>query len=106
VTGGWTGLVDEASLAVTALGLLTAGLVLARTRMPLPALAVLLEMLTGAGLLRLAAAPTLTRALAAGGILLVRQVAALGLRGRPPLAALSPRLQNLLQRVQRRTTAR
>lgn len=106
MNGGWAGAVDTASLVVTALGLLAAGLVLVRTGQLLPALGVLLEMLTGAGLLRLAAAPTLTRALAAGGVLLVRQVATLGLRGGLPLAGLSFRLQSLLRRVRWRTAPR
>jgi len=80
-------LVDAASLIVTALGIVVGGVVLVRTERLLPALAALLEMLTGAGLLRLAAAPTLTRALTAGSVLLVRRRAA---AGRPAAAPARP----------------
>lgn len=77
-------LLDSASLLVTAGALGVGALVLSRTRRLAPALASLMELLTAAGLLRLAAAPTLSRALAAGGILLVRRVATLGLHGVVP----------------------
>lgn len=99
MTGPWVALVDTASLAVTALALGVSALVLARTGRLLPALGVLLELLTGAGLLRLAAAPTLDRALAAAGVLLVRQLATLGLRGGLPTAAWALRLHDLLRRA-------
>ncbi len=104
MTGSWSGAVDAASLGVTALGLAAGGLVLARTRMLGPALAVLMEMLTGAGLLRLAAAPTLTRALGAGGVLLVRRLAILGLRA-DPLATLLSRLRQSVVELGRRLRA-
>lgn len=75
-------LVESASLWVTAAGLGVGALVLSRTGQVAPALAALMELLTAAGLLHLAAAPTLSHALAAGGILLVRRLATLGLRPR------------------------
>jgi len=76
---------DQASLLVTTFGLGVGALVLARTGRLIVSLTVFMDMLTAAGLLRLAAAPTLTRALAAGGVLLVRRLATLGLHGRDPL---------------------
>lgn len=81
----WTATVDGASLIVTGLGLVVGLLVLVRARQLGPALAAFLVMLTGAGLLRLAAAPTPARALAAGAVLLVRQLVTAGLRGANPL---------------------
>jgi len=83
----FAGVVDECSLVVTALGLVVGALLLARTRTLGPAVAVLMEMLTGAGLLRLAASPTWTRAAGAGGVLLVRRIVILGLSGRQPARA-------------------
>lgn len=75
-----------AALAVTGLGLVASAVVLVRTALLLPALAVLMEMLTAAGLLRLAAAPTYSRALGAGGVLLTRRLVVLGLTaGRAPV---------------------
>jgi len=82
----FAGVVDEGSLVVTALGLVVGALLLARTRTLVPAVAVLMEMLTGAGLLRLAASPTWTRAAGAGGVLLVRRIVILGLRADNPPA--------------------
>jgi len=99
-------LVDAASLIVTALGIVVGGVVLVRTERLLPALAALLEMLTGAGLLRLAASPTLTRALTAGSVLLVRRLATAGLRGALPLGGLPPRLQALTGRALKAVPAR
>ena len=103
----WAGVIDAASLIVTALGIVVGGVVLVRTERLLPALAALLEMLTGAGLLRLAAAPTLTRALTAGSVLLVRRLATAGLRGALPLGGLpSPRLRALTGRALKAVPAR
>jgi hypothetical protein len=99
VSATWAGIIDTASLIVTALGIVVGGVVLVRTERLLPALAALLEMLTGAGLLRLAAAPTLTRALTAGSVLLVRRLATAGLRGALPLGGLPPRLRALTGRA-------
>ncbi len=72
--GSWTQTVDTAALCVTALALVSGAVALVRIRQLGPALAVLMEMLTGAGLLNLAAAPTLDRALGAGGVLLIRSL--------------------------------
>lgn len=102
----WVGVVDTASLIVTALGVVVGGVVLVRTERLGPALAALLEMLTGAGLLRLAAAPTLTRALTAGAVLLVRRLATAGLRGALPLSGLPPRLRALTRRALKAGPAR
>lgn len=96
----WTGAVDAAALCVTALALAVGAVVVIRTRRLAPALACFMELLTGAGLLRLAASPTLTRALAAGGVLLVRRLAVLGLNG-DPLAGLLPGLRRLVARPPR-----
>ncbi len=78
---------DTAALCVTALALVSGAVALVRIRQLAPALAVLMEMLTGAGLLHLAAAPTLNRALGAGGVLLIRKLAILRLK-EDPLGAL------------------
>lgn len=59
---------------MTGLALVVGTLVLARTRRPEVALVVLLELMTGAGLLRLAVDPTVTRVATAAGILLVRRL--------------------------------
>lgn len=99
MTATWAGAVDTASLVVTALGIVVGGTVLVRTERLQPGLAALLEMLTAAGLLRLAAAPTLTRALTAGAVLLVRRLATAGLRGTLPLEGLPARVRALPGRV-------
>jgi hypothetical protein len=53
-----TALVNSAALLVAGAAIVAAALVLARTRSLRQAVAVLLDLLTAAGLLRLAAAPT------------------------------------------------
>ncbi len=93
----WVGVVDTAALVVTALGIAVAGVVLVRTGRLQPSLAALLEMPTGAGLLRLAALPTPTRALTAGCVLLVRRLAAAGRHGLLPAGL--PRLRALTGRA-------
>jgi len=90
------GLLDTASLLVVAAGVGAGALVLVRTRALLPALASLLELLTAAGLLRLAATPTYDRAAAAAGVLVVRRLATLGLRGDLPGAGVAGRLRRSL----------
>jgi len=70
---------DAAALAVTAMGFAAAVVVLAATRAPRTALAVLLEFLLAAGLLRLAGGSWAGLATAAL-ILLVRRLAGAGLR--------------------------
>lgn len=102
----WVDVVDGASLIVTALGVVVGGVVLARTERLGPSLAALLEMLTAAGLLRLAAAPTLTRALTAVAVLLVRRLATAGLRGALPLSGLPPRLRALTGRARKAVSFR
>lgn len=98
MSGSWRGTVDAAALVVTALGLGVGVLLLARTHRLGPALGAFLLLLTGAGLLRLSAAPTLDRALGAGGVLAVRQLVTAGLRGGTPLAGSAGRLRNGLRR--------
>ncbi len=95
MSGSWTATVDTAALAVTGLGVGLAAFVLGRTRTPGAALAVLMEVLTAAGLLRLAAAPTVTRALAAAGVVVVRRLAVLGIRGGDPVAGVIRHLRTL-----------
>ena len=86
------GVIDAMALLVTALALLASAVVLLRTRQAAVALTVLLDMLAGAGLLRLAAGPTLARAAGAAGVLLVRQLVLFGLYGpaRPAAAPAEP----------------
>lgn len=74
-----TQVLPRLALAVTASGVLAAGVCLATTRDLRTALAVLLEMLTAAGLLRLAGPPSLRVTAAAGVVLLIRRLAVLGL---------------------------
>ncbi len=97
---------DQASLLVTTLGLGVVALVLARTGRLIVSLTVFMEMLTAAGLLRLAAAPTLARALAAGGVLLVRRLATLGLHRGDPLARTAAVLLGGMQRLRVAGSAR
>ena len=71
--------VAVAAMVVAAAGVLSAALVLARTRDLRLAVAVLLEFLTAAGLLRLTEATSVLPVLTAAGIILVRRVAIRGL---------------------------
>ncbi len=98
MSGSWRGTVDAAALVVTALGLVVGVLLLARTHRLGPALSAFLLLLTGAGLLRLSAAPTLDRVLAAGGVLAVRQLVTAGIRGATPLTGPAARLRGGLRR--------
>ncbi len=70
-----TAIYDAASLAVLTGAILAGGLVLAGTRQVAPALAVLLDLLLAAGLLRLAAEPTWTRLATAAAVVAVRKLA-------------------------------
>lgn len=73
----------SAALAVTVLGLLSAGAVLARAREVRLPIGVLLDFLLAAGLLRLAVAPT-SRALASAALIVViRKVVTFGLAQGP-----------------------
>ncbi len=74
-----TPLLNELALAVTAAGVVSAGACLATTRAWRAALAVLLDMLTAAGLVRLAEPPSVARTAGAALILLIRKLAVLGL---------------------------
>lgn len=74
-----TDLLGMAALLVTAGGLAVAAVVLTSTRRLSIALPVLLEFLTAAGLIRLAAQPTWTSLLMAGGIVALRRLILLGL---------------------------
>lgn len=74
-----TGVLDAAALLVTAAGLGAAAVVLASTRQPRAALPVLLDLLTGAGLLGLAADPGWRRLLSAAAIIALRHLILLGL---------------------------
>ncbi|SNS68517.1 hypothetical protein SAMN05421812_101403 [Asanoa hainanensis] len=65
---------EAASAVAVAMGIVVAAASLAATRKPMAALAVLLDFLTVAGLLHLAADPTYLRALSAGIVLAVRHL--------------------------------
>jgi uncharacterized membrane protein len=66
--------VEAASGLASGMGVVAAAAVLAATRRPLAALAVLVDFLMAAGLLHLAADPTYLRALSAGVVLLIRHL--------------------------------
>lgn len=85
--------VDGAALLTTAAALLLAAFVLVRTARPTAALAVLLDMLTAAGLLRLAVDPSWNRTAGAAGVLLVRLLAGVGLRARQASPGLAARMR-------------
>lgn len=72
------GLVQFAALLLTALGLLCAGLVLARSRDVRQALAVLLEFLLAAGLLRLVHGATYQALAATALIVAIRRLVSFG----------------------------
>ncbi len=72
-------LLDQLALAVTAAGALSGAFVLARTRQVGLALGVLLDLLTAAGLLRLAGPPSVQRTAAAALVVLIRHLAVIGL---------------------------
>ncbi|HEY6744350.1 MAG TPA: hypothetical protein VI357_01400 [Mycobacteriales bacterium] len=75
-----TAVLDAAALLVTGAALTAAAVVLAVTRRPRQALPVLLDLLTAAGLLRLAAEPEWHRLLSAAAIVALRHLLVLGLR--------------------------
>ncbi len=70
---------DSLAVAVTGGGLLVAALVLARTRKPVLALGVLLDLFTAAGLIRLTGPPDLQRTATAALVILIRHLAVFGL---------------------------
>jgi len=80
-----TATLDGAALLVTAGALLAAAIVLVRTADVPTSLGVLLDLLTAAGLLRLATEPTPTRLASAAGIIALRKLATFGFNaaGRP-----------------------
>ena len=71
---------EAGSAVLVAMGIVAGAAALATTRHPLAALAVLLDFLTAAGLLHLAADPTYLRALSAGIVLAVRHLITWSLR--------------------------
>jgi hypothetical protein len=73
-------LADAAGAVVAAMGIGAAAATLAATRRPLAGLAVLLDFLTAAGLLHLAADPSYLRALSAGILLAIRHLISWSLR--------------------------
>ncbi|MCC3650951.1 MULTISPECIES: hypothetical protein [Streptomyces] len=72
-------LLETAALLVTAAGLLSALATLAGTRRPRLALRVLLDFLTGAGLLRLSHDPTWDGILLVAALVAVRKIAVFGM---------------------------
>ncbi|MGI8533065.1 MAG: hypothetical protein ACR2KN_08680 [Geodermatophilaceae bacterium] len=88
-----TALLDGLALGLSAAALIATGVVLVATRRPTAALPVLLEFLTAAGLVRLAAEPTWSRLLGAAAVVAARRllVGGLGAGGRAaPTAAVPP----------------
>lgn len=75
-------LVDQLALLVTAGALISSGVCLGVTRQPRQAMSVLLDLLTAAGLLRLAIDPDLQRAAAAGAVVVLRHLIVFGLNAR------------------------
>jgi uncharacterized membrane protein len=75
-----TALIHGAALFVVTGGLLAAALALAVTRKVRLAIAILLDFLTAAGLLRLAGTPDWSRLATAALIIVIRQLASWGLR--------------------------
>ncbi len=78
-----TELLRDAALVCTVLGIVSALSVLARSRDLRLAVAVLLDFLLAAGLLRLSGAPTVEALLAAAGIIALRRLVGFGLRFSP-----------------------
>ncbi|MDG9702858.1 hypothetical protein [Streptomyces sp. DH37] len=79
-----TAVLHLAALVTTAFGLVAGAVVLAAARRPMPALAVLLDFLTAAGLLRLAGEPSWDTIAAAAAVIAVRRLVATGLRASHP----------------------
>ena len=79
MTGIVAGTVDTAAALVGAAALVVSGLVLASSRRPAAALAVLLDLLLAAGLLRLSADAAWSAVGSAALVVLIRKVAGLGL---------------------------
>ncbi|HYZ09934.1 MAG TPA: hypothetical protein VE709_15390 [Pseudonocardiaceae bacterium] len=77
-----TAVLDLAALLVVGAALVAAAAVLASSRQPREALAVLLEFLTAAGLLRLAGTPSWSSLLTAAVIIALRRLISAGLN--PP----------------------
>lgn len=75
--------VDQLAAAVTGAGVLSAAIVLAHTRNRALALAVLLDLFTAAGLLRLTGPPNVTRTGTAALVILIRHVVGYGLAASP-----------------------
>ncbi|GAA1882580.1 hypothetical protein [Asanoa iriomotensis] len=83
-------LTDAASAVVVAMGIVAGAATLVSTRRPLAALAVLLDFLTAASLLHLAANPSYLKALSAGIVLAIRHAISWTLQtgsgaGMPPM---------------------
>lgn len=79
MSGGAAQAVQGAALLCTIAALLSGGLALAVTRDARASLAVLLDLLTAAGLLRLALPPTPSRLLSAAAVVAVRRLLVVGL---------------------------
>ncbi|MFH0241296.1 hypothetical protein ACGRHY_02375 [Streptomyces sp. HK10] len=73
-----------AALATTAFGLVAAAVVLAAARRLAPTLAVLLDFLTAAGLLRLAGDPNWSTIAAAAAVIAIRKLVTAGLHAARP----------------------
>ncbi|GAA2566097.1 MULTISPECIES: hypothetical protein [Streptomyces] len=80
-----TGILTAAALLVTAAGVVSAGAAYAISRRISQALPVLLDFLTGAGLIRLAADLSWNSILVAAAVIAVRKVAAVGVAAAPRL---------------------
>ena len=80
-----SGVLRDAALVCTALGVLSALAVLARTSDLRLGIGVLLEFLLAAGLLRLSADPTWTALLSAAVVVFLRRLLSAGLRRNPAM---------------------
>jgi len=79
-----TALLHLAALVATAFGLIAAAVVFAAARRLMPALAVLLDFLIAAGLLRLVGEPSWDAIVTAAAVIAVRKLVTAGLRFSPP----------------------
>ncbi|MFD1831369.1 hypothetical protein ACFSJS_17130 [Streptomyces desertarenae] len=79
-----TGALEAAALAAAAFGLVAAAVVLVSVRRLMPALAVLLDFLIAAGLLRLAGGPGWDAIATAAAVVAVRKLVTAGLRASRP----------------------
>lgn len=93
-----TAVLDAAALVITAAAVVAALMALALTRRPREALPVLLDLLTAAGLVRLAAESQWSRLLSAAAVVALRHLIVIGLRLPGPLPSPDGRVGRLRSR--------